>query len=118
MRGQRADAGTTEQWRKLVAEAARSGLSTRAFCRERGVTEGQFYGWRRRLNGKTQAVAKRRAISAAKGPTFALVSAGAASLATAGVELVLEDGRRLRIGPGVDAATLRTVLAAVDPPRC
>ncbi len=118
MRGRRADEGTREQWRKLVAEAAHSGMSIRAFCLERGVTEGQFYAWQRRLNGKTQRVAKRRAISAAKGPTFALVSEGAASLETAGVELVLGDGRRLRIGPGVDAATLRTVLAAVDPPRC
>lgn len=118
MRGRRADEGTREQWRKLVAEAARSGRSIRAFCRERGVTEGQFYGWRKRLNGKTQGAAKRRALAAATGPTFALVSERAASLEHAGVELVLGDGRRLRIGPGVDAATLRTVLAVLEPGRC
>ena len=35
-----------------------------------------------------------------------------------GVELVWGDGRRLRIGPGVDAATLRTVLAVLEPERC
>ncbi len=118
MRGRRADEGTREQWRKLVAEAAHSGRSIRAFCRERGVTEGQFYGWRTRLNGKTPRAAKRRALSAATGPTFALVSDRAARLEHAGLELVLGDGRRLRIGPGVDAAMLRTVLAVLEPGRC
>jgi transposase-like protein len=102
----------------LVAEAARSGQSIRAFCRDRGVTEGQFYGWRKRLNGKPPGAAKRRTRPAATGPTFALVSERAASLEQAGVELVLGDGRRLRIGPGVEAATLRTVLAVLEPGRC
>jgi len=34
------------------------------------------------------------------------------------VELVWTDGRRLRIGPGADVATLRTVLAVLEPGRC
>ena len=46
---------------------------------------------------------------------LALVQEAGATPEPAGVELVWADGRRLRIGPGVDAATLRTVLAAVDP---
>ena len=58
----------------MVAEAARSGRSIRAFCRERGVTEGQCYGWRKRLNGKIQAATKRQALSTAKGSAFALVN--------------------------------------------
>jgi len=36
----------------------------------------------------------------------------------AGLELVLGDGRRLRIRKGVDEETLRAVLAAVEPSRC
>jgi hypothetical protein len=36
----------------------------------------------------------------------------------AGIELVLTDGRRLRIARGVDEATLRAVLAAVEPAGC
>jgi len=39
MRGQRADEKTRGQWRKMIAAAARSGLSTWVFYRERGVTE-------------------------------------------------------------------------------
>ena len=64
MRGQRADEQARAQWQKLIAEAARSGSSIRAFCRERRVTEGQFYAWRRRLTGKAQGAAKRRAHAA------------------------------------------------------
>jgi hypothetical protein len=52
------------------------------------------------------------------GPTFALVSEGTEALGQVGVELVWADGRRLRIGPGVDEATLRTVLAVVESDRC
>jgi len=120
MRGQRADETTQAQWRTRIAEAARSGRSIRAFCREQGVTEGQFYAWRRRLNRQAQGRAPQRIRAAAEmtGATFALVHEAAAIPESAGVELVWTDGRRLRIGPGVDAMTLRTVLAVLDSPRC
>ncbi len=52
------------------------------------------------------------------GATFALVQDAGAAPEPAGVELVWADGRRLRIGPGTDAATLRTVLAVLEPKRC
>jgi hypothetical protein len=35
-----------------------------------------------------------------------------------GIELVLGDGRKLRIRQGVDEATLRSVLSALEPPQC
>ncbi len=118
MRGQRADAQTRAQWEKLIAEAVRSGRSIRAFCQERGITEGQFYAWRRRLTGKAQGAAKRRAQTAMSSATFALVQEAGAAPEPAGVELVWADGRRLRIGPRTDATTLRTVLAVLEPERC
>ena len=119
MRGQRADERTQAQWQKLIAEAVRSGRSIRAFCQDRGITEGQFYAWRRRLNGAGHGAAEHRAQAAVSGATFALVQdAGAPPAPAAGVELVWADGRRLRIGPGADAATLRTVLAVLEPERC
>ena len=118
MRGQRADERTRAQWQQLIAEAVRSGRSIRAFCQDRGVTEGQFYAWRRRLTGKVQGAAKRRAGATVTGATFALVQDAGATPESAGVELVWADGRRLRIGPRADVATLRTVLAALEPERC
>jgi transposase-like protein len=118
MRGQRADERTRAQWRKLIAEAVRSGRSIRAFCQERGITEGQFYAWRRRLNGAADGAARLRE-GTASGATFALVQEpNATPEPAAGVELVWANGRRLRIGPGADAVTLRTVLAVLEPERC
>jgi len=117
MGGRRTDEGIRERWRRLIAEAARSGMSTRAFCRQRGVTEAQFYVWRARLNGRTHGRARRQAISAAKKATFALVSDAPGEL-DAGIELVLADGKRLRIRRGVDEATLRTVLSATGSASC
>ena len=117
MGGRRADEGRREQWRKLIAEAARGGTSIREFCRQRRVTEPQFYAWRARLNGKVHGAARRRALTAAKAATFALVSDAPGAL-DAGIELVLADGRRVRISRGVDEATLRTVLAAVGSGPC
>ena len=117
MGGRRVDESKREQWRKLIAEAARSGTSVREFCRQRGITEPQFYTWRARLNGKVHGAARRRALRAEKAATFALVSDAPGAL-DAGIELVLADGRRVRIGRGVDETTLRTVLSAVGSATC
>jgi hypothetical protein len=89
-----------DQWRERLAEQERSGLSVKQFCKERGLTEYSFYAWRKRLRGQ--------------GPVrFALVERGAVwpeRATEASLELVLATGERLRIGAGVDAATLRTVV--------
>jgi len=50
--------------------------------------------------------------------TFALVSEDGGELASAGIELVLRDGRRLRIAKGVDEETLRTVIAVLRDEGC
>lgn len=93
-----------EFWRQLVAEQQRSGLSVRAVCRQRGASEHSFYQWRKRL--------------AAQLPVkFALVETNRTAPAGAGVEVILTSGERLRIAPGVDAATLRAVLGVLREPR-
>ena len=110
----RADMKKAEMWRTRIREAARGGLSIREFCRRRNVKESQFYWWQRRLKEKRPAAAGGPAASQ---PSFALVSEDGGAL-EAGLELVLSDGRRLRIGRGVDEATLRAVLAAVETRGC
>ena len=90
-------------WRERLAEHSRSGLSVKQFCEERGLTQYSFYAWRKRLrqNGPVR---------------FALVDRGAAQqecAAGASLELVFPTGERLRIGTGVDAGTLRTVVVAL-----
>ena len=36
-------------WRLLVEEQRRCGLSIRAFCREKAISEPSFYAWRKEL---------------------------------------------------------------------
>ncbi len=113
--GPKPDVEKARFWQKTMREAARSGLSTRAFCRQRKLQESQFYWWQRRLSVARRTPKKRK--PTASPASFALVS-GEAGGADAGIELVLGDGRRLRIHKGVDERTLRAVLAVVERPEC
>jgi transposase len=101
-------------WQRNIREAARSGMSVREFCRRRRLKESQFYWWRSNLGTRSE---RRRKPLPSPAASFALVSEGE-GMSDAGIELVLGDGRRLRIRQGVDEETLRSVLAALEPARC
>ena len=76
----------------------RSNLSVRAFCRAEGVSEPSFYGWRRKLDHSEH-----------KKPAFLpvhVITDEAEEPATRGIEVVLANGRSLRVGPGFDPDTL------------
>lgn len=95
--------GTTkaDQWRERITQQKRRGISVRQFCKEQGLAEHCFYGWRKRLRDRQQPM------------RFALVQTGRARTEPAqeaSLELVLASGERLRIGNGVDTGTLRAVL--------
>ena len=91
-----------DRWRELLAEHGRSGLTVKQFCQERGITQWSFYAWRKRLREEGTV-------------RFALVERGRVrpEPAAAELELILTTGERLRIGVGVDGATLLTVLEAL-----
>src|SRR5437867_6534168 len=101
-------------WQQTIREAARSGISIREFCRPRRLRTSQFYWWQRRLKERRQPRTMRR--SGTGQTSYALVSEEAGAM-DAGIGLVLGDGRWLRIRKGVDEATLRAVLSAVEPQR-
>jgi transposase len=92
-----------DEWADRIAAQQRSGMSVKQFCKEQGLTEYSFYAWRKRLEES--------------GPVrFALVERSARRqecTAEPVLELVLATGERLRIGTGVDTATLRIVLDAL-----
>lgn len=113
--GQERDAEKAQRWQRTIREAARSGLSIREFCRQRRLKVSQFYWWRHRLNESRPPWTRRK--PAHHPASFALVSQESETL-EAGIELVLGDGRRLRIARGVDEATLRAVLAALEASGC
>ena len=102
---QKAAIPKTDAWAERIAAQQGSGSSVKQFCKEQGLTEGSFYAWRKRLR-KTEPV------------RFALVDRRVARqepTTEAALELVMATGERLRIGAGVDCATLRTVLEVLRP---
>jgi transposase-like protein len=108
-----------QYWIGVVEDFGRSGQAIREYCRDHGVNESQFYWWRRKLqgrgNGRRSASGPDR--SRDDGARFALVIPEAV-VPEGGIELVLTDGRKVRIGRGVDEQTLRTVLAVVESRGC
>jgi transposase len=93
-----------EEWAERIAAQERSGMSVKQFCKEQGLTECSFYAWRKRLQNESAPV------------RFALVERSARRqerTAEPVLELLLATGERLRIGAGVDSATLRSVLGVL-----
>jgi hypothetical protein len=89
-----------DEWAERIAAQQRSGISVKQFCKDQGLTECSFYAWRKRLHEGGSV-------------RFALVERNSRRqerTAEVVLELVLASGERLRIGTGVDTATLRTVL--------
>ena len=111
------DAEKRRFWLRMIGEAARSKTSIREFCRQHRLKESQFYWWQRKLKASRQERTMRSQGKNGQAASFALVS-DEPGATDAGIELVLGDGRRLRIRKGVDEETLRAVLAAVEPSRC
>ena len=100
---ERTASAKADEWAERIATQQRSGMSVKQFCKEQGLTEYSFYAWRKRLQKKEPV-------------RFALVDRGAARQEPStevALELVLATGERLRIGAGIDPATLRTVLDAL-----
>jgi hypothetical protein len=109
-------------WRQAIQQWRRSGLSIRAFCVERDLSEPSFYAWRRLLHERDQHFKKeagRADVARDMPPTFVPVQVvPAAPAAVAVIELVLRTGGVVRVPPGFDAATLRQLLAVFEEPSC
>ena len=107
--GRARDERKERQWRRWIGEWQTSGLSVRAFCQRRGLTVASFYHWRRMLQRR-----------AAGEPAFVPVQVVADAVPTqpSALEVVLTDGRAVRIAPGFDAATLRRLLAVLEGRPC
>jgi transposase-like protein len=106
-------------WRRMVRRCRGSGLTVRAFCAEHGVSEPNFYAWRRTLAERDSAGVKFVPVrvtgksAGAKVPE-SMGEGAAGAGATGTLELVLDGGRRVRVGPGFDGPTLRRLLALLE----
>ncbi len=122
------------KWRKLVSEQGRSGQSGAVFCRERGLCAPYFFAWKKRLREADAGQSALRApltkfveVQVAPGgwgqarealdERAAGVVRGASVSREAGdvrVEVLLKNGRSLRVGPGFDAELVRVLMAVVE----
>jgi hypothetical protein len=108
--GRARDEQKERQWRQWIAEWRASGLSVPAFCARRDLAPARFYHWRR--------VLERRAAEEPAAFVPVQVVADVVPAQASALELVLTDGRAVRVAPGFDAATLRQLLAVLEGRTC
>ena len=103
-------------WRDHRKRWQVSGLTIRDYCTQHQLSEASFYAWRRTL-AQRDRVAEAAAVAPAL--TFVPVQVHHDLPTTRPVlELVLANGRRLRIPPGIDLDRLRDVLAVLEDTSC
>lgn len=93
-------------WRARIERWQLSGQTAAVFAANEQVSVASLYHWRRRLRGDAEESPR---------PRFVPVKVTAA----AGVlEVVVDRGWVVRVGPDFDAAHLRAVVAALESPSC
>ena len=127
-------------WAALIDEWKQSGLSQIKFCQERGISRATMQGWIYKPARKQsiEALQRRGATNSAKAspmvglaeptpkPSTAFVPVRFAKSSSksqpptdhAAIEVILDGGRRVAVGPGFDEETLRKVVTALESKPC
>jgi len=117
----RLDSGKERHWLQVIRSWQRSQRSVRDFCGRRGLSEPSFYAWRRVLRERG-LVGDNAAEAAAAVPTFVSVAVdGIAELGDAegsAIDVIVAQGRALRVRAGFDAELLRQLLRVLEEPSC
>jgi transposase len=99
--GRRRDEQKERQWRRWIDLWQDSGSSVADFCARHGLSTATFYAWRKTLHQRDQQRLSFLPVHIVDDP---------APPAACPIELLLPDGRLLRLRPGFDAPTLRRLL--------
>ena len=91
-------------WRGAITEAAGSGQSVRAFCRQKGLKENLFHAWRRQLRLRDTETAD---------PTGFVELVPPAGGCGAGVCIRIDDRIGIVLQRGFDREALRAALACL-----
>jgi hypothetical protein len=95
-----------EEWRQIIDGQRDSGLTVAAYCLERGITQGSFYTWKRRL----RSPAKRNRL-----PKPAFVEVTPPRMRTTGaIEICLRGERRLLVRRGFDHDLLIDLMRSLE----
>jgi transposase-like protein len=123
--GRERDRSKESFWRRVLQQCQHSGQGVRAFCEAHGLSEHSFYAWRRTIQERDRqdTARSRRESGPASNPVTGdgrpafvpvTIAAGPAPL-----EVVLGDGRVVRVPAPFDAATLRQLLNVLaEAPSC
>ena len=117
----RSPAWTREQGRRHLQAQAESGLTVRDYCFAHGLKTHTFHNWRRRLTQESEGSRSEDLESSVPGgPAFVEVFVGSLQPreTPSVVEVVLQGGRRLRVGPGFDEKTLRRLVTLLESLPC
>jgi len=102
--------GDQEQfWRMALETWQASGLSIRQFCRQEGLSEPQFYLWRKKLSGSGITDAAHQDEPRHE----AFIEVALPKNSDIAIELLLTSGNIVRIPCGADTATLSNVMSAL-----
>jgi transposase len=111
-KGARRDRQREVEWRHIVREQARSGLSIREFCTKSKLAESAFYFWRRELARRQAEQEQRRERPHAFLPVR--VAEDPLPVGPGRIEIVLSSGRRVHVTAPVDRQVLADVLAVLE----
>ncbi len=102
-----------QYWRGVFRDQKSSGLPISTFCRDRKVSEGSFFNWRRKLSERPVELEN----AAAKFVSLELPLSPAAATRI-GCEVVLPSGCRIIVPTQCDAAWLCAILGALQERSC
>lgn len=115
------DASKERFWRRTLRDFRRSGLTVREFCGQRRLAEHNFYAWRRILAQRDQETRDDAVPAEVEAPRFLPVHVRHDPMPSpvVGIDVVLANGRCLRVPVGFDADLLRQLLRVVEEtPTC
>jgi len=99
------DSNRQPYWQRMLEVHRESGLSVAAFCQQKGISEGAYYYWRRKLSGGVSKPYEKSS------PAFLEVVMPRDN--PVAVELVLSSGHTLRIHREADPKIVSQILSAV-----
>lgn len=116
-------------WRDVMSRQRASGQSVRSFCRCEGLAESAFYFWRRTLQRRkvpkaqpkfvpVRVIPEEGSVVGCLEPNSGEPSASGPKDVFSPIEVVLPGGVLVRVPPGCEVQSLRTVLDALERPAC
>jgi transposase len=98
---------TRDEWAERVERWQRSGLSAAEFAARERIDAKRLTWWRWKLRASATSPAEQASFL----PVHIVDSGSSTSTPAVAVEIVLSNGRVVRVPPGFDATTLARVLA-------